>query len=609
MKVAQIPKALFEETEHQGALGERLYHICMDLVTERLKKASHHPVYMVDGTGNIRAVRIVLVSHIADYPEQQVISCVTGNESPLSVAGFHGLGDSFAHRRRMGSSTLRTIKRLVALHHPSDDMRAFLSACNEVGLSGVHEPYWRDWKFADPSIFLTPDALHQWHKMFIVHPMKWVRKLMGNKELDKRISALQKWVGRRHFTDGFTHHQQQAGREQRDLERTFIAITNGHPKIKGKVTKALRAYLDFIYIAQYEVQSAESLSELRKALRRFHANKAALVKVGIRNTKRIKGHFKIPKLELMQHVARLIKLSGSAPQHSTEFPERCHMTMSKVPYRSTNRKEYGEQMCRFLDRQEKLEWFSFFLDWMQTRRDRDAGLLRKVIADRRLERLRTTLQSRQSLPKNHFRASSSSVMTNGTTAIILTRKPSMKNASPHRVAELYKLDDLHRHLIDYATPFQLASTQGGIEMGGLDVWDHLRLQLRATQTEELLQAAHVSARPPSGDFTYGHCNFVLVRNRPESQIVGIQGQFIIVKALRSSIMLIVKRRPSCCTNPAYLQDKVGGSSAFFGLYSAIQARPPKHHRSPASPCRGRQYQHVSGSPRPKSGQIALKPLG
>ncbi len=305
---------------------------------------------------------------------------------------------------------------------------------------------------------------------------------------------------------------------------------------------ALRAYIDFIYIAQYEVHSTASLSKLRTTLRRFHANKAALVDVGIRNSKRIKGHFKIPKLELMHHVARLIRLNGSAPQHSTEHSERCHMTMAKIPYRATNRKDYGEQICRVLDRQEKLEWFFFYLEWMRTRRDKDAHLTCKVIAVRRRLRFQRVLQRRQS-PKirDYFHVSSRFVMTNETTAIILTTRPFMKNATLHRVAEIYKLNNLLELLSDYATPFQSINTRGWIgndATDNLDVWDHLRLQLRATQTAELLQPVHISARPPSEKMRFGHCNFVLVRNDPERHIVGIQGLFI-GDAIQTNFMTFV----------------------------------------------------------------------
>jgi hypothetical protein len=53
-----------------------------------------------------------------------------------------------------------------------------------LGLNGVHQPFWGNWGNADPSIFLTPDALHVWHKFFFDHPLKWIINIMGGEELD-----------------------------------------------------------------------------------------------------------------------------------------------------------------------------------------------------------------------------------------------------------------------------------------------------------------------------------------------------------------------------------------------------------------------------------------
>ncbi len=41
------------------------------------------------------------------------------------------------------------------------------------------------------------------------------------------------------------------------------------------------------------------------------------------------------------------------------------MTMAKLPYRRTNHKAYTSQMCRFLDRQEKIRLFELFLAWSE----------------------------------------------------------------------------------------------------------------------------------------------------------------------------------------------------------------------------------------------------
>ncbi len=83
--------------------------------------------------------------------------------------------------------------------------------------------FWWDWEFADPGCFLVPDALHDWHKFMMAHPVHWVRLLLGDKEVDKRFSSLQRRVGFRHFKEGFTRFRQHTGREIRDI------ACYGHP--------------------------------------------------------------------------------------------------------------------------------------------------------------------------------------------------------------------------------------------------------------------------------------------------------------------------------------------------------------------------------------------
>ncbi len=57
MKVAEIPVATFEEISSQKVFGHRLYHLCMDIITESLKQCSHTPVRMTDANGDERLVR------------------------------------------------------------------------------------------------------------------------------------------------------------------------------------------------------------------------------------------------------------------------------------------------------------------------------------------------------------------------------------------------------------------------------------------------------------------------------------------------------------------------------------------------------------------------
>jgi len=61
--------------------------------------------------------------------------------------------------------------------------------------------------------------------------------------------------------------------------KVYLALVLGSPKVNAKITKALRALLDFIYIAQYQSHSNDTLGYLEDALQSFHKHKAAFWKL------------------------------------------------------------------------------------------------------------------------------------------------------------------------------------------------------------------------------------------------------------------------------------------------------------------------------------------
>ncbi len=360
--IAQIPVVKFLEKSHQGILTQRLLHVCMDFVTAKLKECSKNPEYMSDAAGILRLIRTILLAHIADFPEQQAIACVSGDASPISVARHNELGLTTCQALRTADYTLSKIKELLDSGVNPSNLSCYKTEARKAGLNGVHRPYWRDWTFAEPSTFLTPNALHQWHIFFAKHPMMWARKLIGDAEIDQRYKSLQKHVGHRHFPNGFTTFSQHTGREHQDLEASFIAVLSGHPRVTPGVMTALRALLDFIYLSQYESVTSITLRRIEEAHRRFHDNRHHLVAAGIRATPNLMA-FNIKKLELMHHVPRFITEVGSLQQFSADQTERCHVIMAKIPYKSTNRKAFRRQMCRFSDRQDKIDLFRLYLSW------------------------------------------------------------------------------------------------------------------------------------------------------------------------------------------------------------------------------------------------------
>ncbi|KAG2052648.1 hypothetical protein BDR06DRAFT_1056020, partial [Suillus hirtellus] len=94
-------------------------------------------------------------------------------------------------------------------------------------LNSVHSPFWVDWPFADPSVFLTPEPLHHWHKEFFDHNLQWCLEVVREQELDFCISVLQPTTGFRHFSGGISKLKQVMGRVHQDLQCYIVGLIAG----------------------------------------------------------------------------------------------------------------------------------------------------------------------------------------------------------------------------------------------------------------------------------------------------------------------------------------------------------------------------------------------
>jgi hypothetical protein len=216
--IAYIPVPEYiVNSEFCGLLEARIWHKCMDLVLEKLKVAAEVGEFMVDPMGCRRYAFTPLAAHIADLPEQTMIACVSKNVSPTTLVTQAQFGDGTAHPPHHGSDTLHKLHELCKITDPWK-VREFQELAKQYFLSGVHQPYWRNWGHADPSIFLVPEILHACHKFFFDHPLKWCKEVIGASELDARFRSQHKRVGTRHFADGVSHVNQMTGREHRDIQ-------------------------------------------------------------------------------------------------------------------------------------------------------------------------------------------------------------------------------------------------------------------------------------------------------------------------------------------------------------------------------------------------------
>ncbi|KAJ6496933.1 hypothetical protein DFH09DRAFT_945689 [Mycena vulgaris] len=149
-------------------------------------------------------------------------------------------------------------------------------------------------------------------------------------------------------------------REVEPMEKVFLGLVAADAD--DKVVRAVRALIDFAYLASLQSHTSITLLRLSAALDEFHVHKQIFIDLNAR-----KNDFNFPKLHSLDHYVALIRLFGSADGFNTESPERLHIDYAKNAYRASNRKDYIDQMTLWLQRQESVARFTAFLEWKKTR--------------------------------------------------------------------------------------------------------------------------------------------------------------------------------------------------------------------------------------------------
>ena len=362
------PKFLVKDSATRGALESRAIHLCLDVITHPLKLAARAGRMMADPLGYSRFCFTALASYIVDTPEAAMIACVAGKTSHLTMADYCTFGEPTRHEPRTASTTLAQLAALAAQHDPLN-LSTYLPAAKAICLNGVHLPFWRDWHLesstrillSNPSEFLTPEPLHHWHKQFWDHDVKWAIRVVGADEFDFRFATIQPVTGFKHFKDGVSKLKQVTGRAHRDVERYIVCVIAG--KAPPLFVIAIRALMDFRYLAQSRQLDDNQLAQITTSLQLFHDHKQSILDAGARVGKKNKpmNHFQIPKLEFMHGVVPSVAACGVVMQWSADTTEHAHITEIKVPGRSGNNQSYNPQICRWLDRSEKHRGFALAL--------------------------------------------------------------------------------------------------------------------------------------------------------------------------------------------------------------------------------------------------------
>ena len=156
---------------------------------------------MADPNNCSRYTVTPLAAYTADLPEQQMIACVAKNASPVTTAELDQFSDGVRYPPREGTMTLQILYNLCASSLDPWRLQEFLAAAKAAHLNGVQLPFWCDWWFSDPSIFLIGEILHALIKFFFDHAFKWCKELLGADEMDTRYRMQHKRIGVCHCHD------------------------------------------------------------------------------------------------------------------------------------------------------------------------------------------------------------------------------------------------------------------------------------------------------------------------------------------------------------------------------------------------------------------------
>ncbi|KAJ7157665.1 hypothetical protein C8R43DRAFT_1183066 [Mycena crocata] len=310
-----------------------LYHACMRKILGPLRAAGVDGVQMASGDGVVRRCHPILSIFAGDYPEQTLVGGVKTGECSTCPA----------LKKADGNATV------------------FTRACSEAGIKPIYHPFWEDLPYVNIYLSITSDVLHQLYQGVIKHLVAWVTEAFGAVEIDARCRRMPPNHNTRLFLKGITTLSRVSGTEHSQMCKILLGLLIDlrlpERQATGRLIRAVKGALDFLYLAQYPMHSSETIVRLNNALKQFHDNKSIFIDLGIRE------NFNIPKLHNISHYPLHLKLHGTMDNYNTEYTERLHIDLAKDAYRATNRKDEYLQMTLWLERKEKIFRHEKFTRW------------------------------------------------------------------------------------------------------------------------------------------------------------------------------------------------------------------------------------------------------
>ena len=324
-----------------------LFHSCMWNVLGPISSVSKSGIPMMSGDGIWRRCHPIFAIFVGDYPEQALVTCTFNGRCPKCLVSPDELGESELF-------PLRTQRGVRDTYHlAATDLFQFYRTCREAKLKLVIKPFWETFPLVDIFVSITPDILHQMLQGVMKHLIGWLVRIFGASAIDARCKSIPPNHKILLFTKGITILSRVSGQEHKKMCAILLGLIVDLPVPGGRdssrVVKAVCALLDFLYLAQFQCHTSDTLSRLKDCLAAFHNNKAVFIDLGIRE------NFKIPKLHSLVHYASSICLFGTTDNYNTEQSEHLHIDLAKEAYRATNHKDEYTQMTTWLEHHEKVQ--------------------------------------------------------------------------------------------------------------------------------------------------------------------------------------------------------------------------------------------------------------
>jgi hypothetical protein len=351
MLVGYLPVTKLEcfTDKHRSNAGYQLFHQCMESLLEPLKIAGMEGVEMTCADGWARRVYPVLAAYVADFPEQCLVACCQESRCPRCLVQHNDRGSPAWSDPRDHKKTVELLRQRAE----GLKLKAFVSQ----GLRPV-KPFWVNLPHTDIFQCFTPDIHHQLHKgIFKDHFVSWCTEAVdgGSDEVDRRFKSMTRHPSLRHFKKGISLVSQWMGNEYKNMEKIFLGVIAG--ATDERVIRAVRAVVDFISYARFEVHTENSLERMDKAWSAIHENKKIFVELQRRKS------FNIPKFHSLIHYVSAIRSHGSLDGYNTESPERLHIDFAKAPFRAGNKRDYTAQMATWMARHDAVRRYEMFLRW------------------------------------------------------------------------------------------------------------------------------------------------------------------------------------------------------------------------------------------------------